>query len=61
VRIPEIVTKADRVRAYRRFTFKAAASMIGLVLIVGVFSYFAWDNDQLVWMLSETKPAQQNR
>jgi hypothetical protein len=37
VRIPEIVTKADRIRAYRRFTFKAAASMIGLVLIVGVF------------------------
>ena len=61
VRIPEIVTKADRIRAYRRFTFKAAASMIGLVLIVGVFSYIAWDNDQLVWMLSETKPAQQNR
>jgi uncharacterized protein involved in exopolysaccharide biosynthesis len=61
VRIPEIVTKADRIRAYRRFTFKAAASMIGLVLIVGVFSYLAWDNDQLVWMLSEPKPAQQNR
>jgi L-arabinose isomerase len=61
VRIPEIVTKADRLRAYRRFTFKAAASMIGLVLIVGVFSYLAWDNDQLVWMLSEPKPAQQNR
>ena len=61
VRIPEIVTKADRIRAYRRFTFKAAASMIWLVLIVGVFSYIAWDNDQLVWMLSETKPAQQNR
>ncbi|MDF2459804.1 MAG: putative Lipopolysaccharide biosynthesis protein [Nitrospira sp.] len=61
VRIPEIVTKGDRIRAYRRFTFKAVASMIGLVLIVGVFSYIAWDNDQLVWMLSETKPAQQNR
>lgn len=61
VRIPEIVTKADRIRAYRRFTFKAAASMIGLVLIVGVFSYIAWDNDQLVWMLSESKPTQQNR
>jgi hypothetical protein len=46
-------------RAYRRFTFKAAASVVGLVLIVGVFSYIAWDNDQLVWTLSETKPAAQ--
>jgi hypothetical protein len=35
--------------------------MIGLVLIVGVFSYIAWDNDQLVWMLSENKPTPQNR
>jgi polysaccharide biosynthesis transport protein len=61
VRVPDIVTKADRMRAYRRFTFKAAASVIGLVLIVGMFSYIAWDNDQLVWMLSETKPAQQTR
>jgi polysaccharide chain length determinant protein (PEP-CTERM system associated) len=61
VRIPEIVTKADRIRAYRRFTFKAAASAIGLVLIVGLFSYLAWDNDQLVWMLSENKPPQQSR
>jgi hypothetical protein len=61
VRVPEIVTKADRIRAYRRFTFKAAASVIGLVLIVGMFSYIAWDNDQLVWMVSETKPAQPTR
>ncbi len=61
VRIPEIVTKADRIRAYRRFTFKTAASVIGLVLIVGMFSYIAWDNDQLVWMLSESKPAQPSR
>ena len=59
VRIPEIVTKADRVRAYGRFTFKAAASVVGLVLIIGVFSYIAWDNDQLTWMVSETKPPQQ--
>jgi polysaccharide biosynthesis transport protein len=61
VRIPEIVTKADRMRAYRRFTFRAMASVIGLVLTVGVFSYLAWDNDQLVWMLSEPKPPQQTR
>jgi len=61
VRIPEIVTKADRVRAYGRFTFKAAASAVGLVITIGVFSYMAWDNDQLVWMLSETKPPQQTR
>ena len=61
VRVPEIVTKVDRIRAYQRFTFKAAASVIGLVLIVGVFSYMAWDNDQLVWMVSETKPAQPTR
>ena len=61
VRIPEIVTKADRVRAYGRFTFKAAASAVGLVITIGVFSYMAWDNDQLVWMLSENKPPQQTR
>jgi protein tyrosine kinase modulator len=56
VRIPEIVTKADRMRNYRRVVFRATASAISLVLIIGVFSYMAWDNDQLVWMLSENRP-----
>lgn len=61
VRIPQIVTKGDRVRSYRRVVFRTAASVISFVLIVGVFSYLAWDNEQLVWMLSESKPPQQTR
>jgi protein tyrosine kinase modulator len=61
VRIPQIVTKGDRVRSYRRVVFRTAASVISFVLIVGVFSYLAWDNEQLVWMLSESKPPQQMR
>ena len=55
VRIPEIVTKADRMRSYRRVMFRMVASVISLVLIVGVFSYMAWDNEQLVWTLSESR------
>lgn len=55
VRIPAIVTKADRLRSYRRVMFRTTASVICLVLIVGVFSYMAWDNEQLVWTLSESR------
>lgn len=61
VRVPAIVTKADRLRNYRRSTMRAFASVIGLVLIVGMFSYFAWDNEQLVWMFSEGRTPQQTR
>ena len=57
VRIPEIVTKADRLSDYRRFTLRAGASIIGLVLIVGVFSYLPGTTNRLVWTLSETGPA----
>ena len=61
VRIPEIVTKADRLRNYQRVMFRTAASVISIVLIVGVFSYMAWDNEQLVWTLSESRPQQPTR
>jgi cytochrome c oxidase subunit IV len=61
VRIPEIVTKADRMRSYRRVMFRMVASVISLVLIVGVFSYMAWDNEQLVWTLSEGRSPQPPR
>jgi hypothetical protein len=61
VRVPAIVTKADRLRSYRRSTMRAFASIIGLVLIVGAFSYLAWDNEQLVWMVSEGRTPQQTR
>jgi len=61
VRIPEIVTKADRLRNYQRVMFRTAASVISIVLIVGVFSYMAWDNEQLVWTLSESRPQQPPR
>jgi polysaccharide chain length determinant protein (PEP-CTERM system associated) len=61
VRVPAIVTKADRLRSYRRSTMRAFASIVGLVLISGVFSYLAWDNENLVWMLSESRTPQQTR
>jgi len=56
VRIPEIVTKADRLRSYRRFTLGAALSVAGLVLLVGAFSYLAKDNEQLVLTLEGRPP-----
>jgi hypothetical protein len=40
---------------------RAIASIISLVFIVGAFSYLAWDNEQLVWTLSEGRPPQQTR
>ncbi|HEU4685893.1 MAG TPA: GNVR domain-containing protein [Nitrospira sp.] len=55
VRVPAIVTKADRVRTYRRLTLGTGASAVGLVAIMGLCSYWAWDNEPLVWMLSENK------
>jgi len=61
VRVPAIVTKADRLRNYRRSTLRAFASIVSLVLIIGAFSYLAWDNDNLVWMLSEGRAPQQTR
>jgi hypothetical protein len=61
VRVPAIVTKADRLRNYRRSTMRALASIISLGLIIGAFSYLAWDNEQLVWMLTEGRAPQQPR
>ena len=61
VRVPAIVTKADRMRAYRSLTLRTGASLMTLVLIVGLCSYWAWDNESLVWMLSESKPPSQAR
>ena len=61
VRVPAIVTKADRLRNYRRSTMRAITSIISLVFIVGAFSYLAWDNEQLVWTLSEGRTPQQTR
>lgn len=59
VRIPMIETKADRARKVARVSLRTTASIASLVLIIGVFSYLASENEQLVWMLSETKPAAQ--
>jgi hypothetical protein len=61
VRVPAIVTKADRLRNYRRSTMRAFASVIGLVFIIGAFAYLAHDNEQLVWMFSEGRAPQQTR
>lgn len=59
VRIPTIVTKRDRRQHYARATLRVAASAVSLVLIVGASYYFGWENDSLVWMLSESKPQPQ--
>jgi polysaccharide chain length determinant protein (PEP-CTERM system associated) len=63
VRIPMIETKGERARKLARFGVQASASMITLVLVVGAFYYLASDNEQLVWMLSDSKaqPQQQSR
>jgi len=44
--------------AFKRIT---QASIFSLVFIVGAFSYLAWDNEQLVWTLSEGRTPQQTR
>lgn len=59
VRIPAIVTKWERRQKYARATLKAAASAIGLVLIVGASYYLGWQNESLVMLLSENKPQPQ--
>jgi hypothetical protein len=62
VRIPAIVTASERQRKYARATLRTAASAVSLVLIVGIFYYLAWENEQWVLMFSESKPqAQQTR
>ncbi len=59
VRIPAIVTKWERRKNYARATLRAAASAVSLVLIVGASYYLGWENESLVWMLSESKPQPQ--
>jgi polysaccharide biosynthesis transport protein len=59
VRIPAIVTKWERRKNYARTTLRATASAVSLVLVVGASCYFGWDNESLVWKLSESKPQPQ--
>jgi uncharacterized protein involved in exopolysaccharide biosynthesis len=59
VRIPAIVTKRERRNRYARATLRAAASIVSLVLVVGASFYLGWENESLVWMLSENKPLPQ--
>jgi polysaccharide biosynthesis transport protein len=59
VRIPAIVTTWERRKNYARATLRVAASAVSLVVIVGASYYFGWDNESLVWKLSENKPQQQ--
>jgi polysaccharide chain length determinant protein (PEP-CTERM system associated) len=59
VRIPAIVTKRERRNRYARATLRAAASIVSLVLVVGASFYLGWENESLVWMLSENKPPPQ--
>jgi len=61
VRIPLIETKAERMKKVARMSLRTTASVASLVLIVGVFYYLASENEQLVWMLSESKPAAQGQ
>jgi polysaccharide biosynthesis transport protein len=56
VRIPLIETDGERRKKFTRLSLQATASLVTLVLIAGAFHYLGSDNEQLVWMLSETKP-----
>ncbi len=56
VRIPKIETPGERRKHIAMFGLRATASIVSLAAIVGLFSYMASENEQLVWMLSETKP-----
>lgn len=56
VRIPLIETKSERLAKVARTSLRTTASVVSLVLIIGASYYFASDNEQLVWMLSENKP-----
>jgi polysaccharide biosynthesis transport protein len=55
VRIPAIVTKWERRKNYARATLRTAASVVSLVLVVGASYYLGWENESLVWTLSESK------
>lgn len=57
-RIPLIETKDERRKKVAMVGVRTAASLVTLALVVGAGLYMAEDNEQLVWMLSETKPAQ---
>jgi hypothetical protein len=61
VRIPLIETKGERMKKVARMSLRTTASVASLVLIIGVFYYLASENEQLVWMLSETKPTAQGQ
>lgn len=51
VRIPRIVTEADRERWRRRFHLAAVAALLALVVIVGASHFIARGNEQLVRVL----------
>ncbi len=57
VRIPHIATRTEQIKAWWRVTLRATASVVSLALVAGVLYYFAHGNEQLVWLLSDTKPA----
>lgn len=58
VSIPVVVTEQDLGRKARRFRLGLAASLAGLMLIVGFSYYFAHDNEGLVRMLARQRSAQ---
>jgi uncharacterized protein involved in exopolysaccharide biosynthesis len=53
-RIPRIITEPDRRRRLVRFRLAAAATILGLVVIVGASYYVGHGNEQLVRMLERT-------
>lgn len=61
VRIPLIETTGERRKKVALVGLRTAASLVSLMAIVGASSYLASDNEQLVWMLSESKPQSQAR
>lgn len=61
VRIPAIETPGARRKKIAMAGLRTAASLVSLAAIVGVSYYLAYENEQLVWMLSESKPQAQAR
>ena len=61
VRIPAITTASDNARHRRLVTTRTTAYVTVLLLVVGVCSYVAQGNEQLVWMLSEGRTTQPSR
>jgi len=51
VRVPKIVTDADRQRGQRRFRLAAAGVVLGLIVIAGGSFLIAHGNEQLVQLI----------